>query len=713
MPMNTSPNNTDDLSLGDLLTLLWNGRWNILSAMAVTLVLAVFYTWRAIPIYQVDAMLQIESKKPVTKGNMALAAVTEGLFEVSSEAQAEVEIIKSNLVLGRAVDVLHLDLVATPKLTPIVGAALVRGRKDAPRLELESFDGPRSQYFRFLAGEAGAYEIQDLEGRTLAKGRVGDELTATWQGQPLKVKVQTLVGKPGQAFAVVRQPILAAIEQLRAQLTVEEKGKQTNILGLTFQDREPAQGAEILNVILDQYIRQNIERKAEEASKTLAFLSEQMPLLKGRLEVAEEHLNRFRSISGSADLGEEAKLVLKQSVDLEGQILALRQKRDELLRTYQERSDVVGTLDSQIAKLSTESTRLAAMVKTLPSTQQEIVRLMRDVQVDQDLYTSLMNNVQQLQVAKAGEIGNARIVDHATPGLKPIKPQRSTNIALGGILGILLGVSVVMMRRALHRGIEDPQALEGSLGLPVLVTIPHSDEQQDLAGRKGPIQLLGASHPEDMAIESLRSLRTSLRFTLVDSPNRVVMIAGPAPEIGKSFVSANFAFVLAQSGARVLLIDADLRKGKLHRHLGLEERKSGLSEVLAGQIEWRKALQLVHGFDLLTTGALPPNPAELLMNPRLETLLKEASEAYDFVLVDTPPVLAVTDAMIIGAYAGAVVMTLKAGVHTLVEIRVSLQRLESAGIKPKGIVFNDISRISGRYGYNRYAYQYRYTTKAK
>jgi len=368
----------------------------------------------------------------------------------------------------------------------------------------------------------------------------------------------------------------------------------------------------------------------------------------------------------------------------------------------------VATLDEQIRKIQGESKRLEGQVQGLPKTQQEVVRLMRDVQVNQELYTALMNNVQQLQVAKAGEIGNARIVDHATPSLTPVKPQKAMILALGTMLGALLGVGVIMLRRALSRGIENPQVLEGALGLPVLVTVPHSRQQDALLRQsKGSLSLLATDTPEDLAIESLRSLRTSLHFTLVDTPNRVVMITGPAPEIGKSFLSANFAAVLAQGGARVLLIDGDLRKGKLHKYLG-HERKGGLSEILSGQLDWQMALKEVGGFHLIPTGALPPNPAELLMGARLGTFLKEAGTFFDYILIDTPPILAVTDAMIVGAHAGATLLTLKAGKHPLDEVRASLQRLDNAGIKPKGMVFNDIHPISARYGYHKYLYHYGY-----
>jgi len=640
-----------------------------------------------------------------------------GLLDQPTIAQAEIEIIKSNMVLGRTVEAMALDVVSIPTFNPFVGDALVRRRLDAPSLTVESFKLPthlRGQHFHVIATGNGSFRWVDPEGKDLGLGREGEVLTATWAGQPLSLQVRRLVAPPGQRFSLTQEPFLTAIENLRLQIQVTERGKQTNILGLAFEHRSPTRAAEILNEIVAQYVKQNIERKAEEASKTLAFLQEQLPQLRGKLDAAENQLNLFRMQSGSVDLPEEVKLLLKQSVDIDGQVLMLRQKKQEVLRTYKEDSDVVSTLNQQIAKLEKESNLLDAKVKGLPHTQQEVVRLSRDVQVNNELYTALLNNVQQLQVAKAGEIGNARIVDYALPSLEPIKPQKVVVMVLAIILGTFVGVGLTMLRKALHEGVEDPRLIESRLGLPVVVTVPHSVEQERISRRikrhEEGAHLLALSDPEDPAIESLRSLRTSLHFTMMDANNHVIMVAGPSPSIGKSFISSNFAAVLSQSGRRVLFVDADMRRGRVHEYFGLSERKGGLSEILAGELPWQKAIQgtSAAGLDIITSGVLPPNPAELLMSSRFSEFLQEALRAYEFVLIDAPPVMAVTDAAIIGRLVGTVLLLVKAKAHPIDEIRLTLQRLESSGIRPKGCIFNDVTAIKVGYGYHRYAYHYGY-----
>lgn len=706
---------SEESSLGEFFANLWEGRYIILGVTFLALLTGEYYAWRKSPVYQVDALLQIEDKK-AGKGGAGMAAL-QSLFDQPTIAQAEIEILKSNLVLGRAVEALELDTIAGPEYSRLTGDALVRGRADAPEVVVERFEVPanlRGRSFRLVAEKEGTYRWEGLDGEPLAKGRVGEVLSATFQGHPLVLQVRRLAGKPGQTFRLVRQPLLQAIIDLRTNLQISEKGKQTNILGLSFEHRSPVRGAEILNEVIGQYVRQNVERKAEEASKTLAFLQEQIPQLRGRLEVAEERLNQYRTRAGSIDLPEEAKLVLKQSVDMESQQLLLRQKKQELLRTYTMGADVVATLDQQLTKLALEAKDLDAKVRILPRTQQELVRLMRDVQVNNELFTALLNNAQQLQVAKAGEIGNARIVDHAMASIHPIKPQKATVITLATLLGLFAGVGLALLRRALHQGVEDPRLIERHLGLPVVVTIPHSEAEvlisRAILRRDGAQHLLAEAHPNELAVESLRSLRTSLHFTMLDAKNPVVLISGPSPSIGKTFVSSNLAVVLSQGGTRVLLIDGDLRKGHLHLPFGIADRGQGFSEVLSGQANWQAVLHraVLPNLDLLTTGTLPPNPAELLMGHRLSEFIQEASADYDLVLIDAAPVLAVTDPVILSSQVGTVLLLVKARAHSLEELQAALQRFESSGIRVKGCIFNDVTALKVGYGYYRYAYHYSY-----
>jgi tyrosine-protein kinase Etk/Wzc len=356
--------------------------------------------------------------------------------------------------------------------------------------------------------------------------------------------------------------------------------------------------------------------------------------------------------------------------------------------------------------------------KTFPNVEQDLLRLTRDVKVNNELYTGLLNSFQQLRLVKEGKVGNVRIVDVAAVPERPVKPQRKQLVAIAAVLGLLAGLGLAFLRNSLRPGIKNADDIEQHLGLPVFATVPHSKEQaaltSNMATQKPGVHLLASTHPEDPGIESLRSLRTALQFAMLDAPNNLVLIIGATPAIGKSFTSANFAAVLGAGGKRVLLVDADMRKGHIHKFFGLS-RGHGLSELIAGS---QPLAQVLHKsvsaqVDLITTGTLPPNPAELLMSPTTMQLLQTLASQYDIVLIDTPPVLAVSDTQVLAPQVGTVFLVARAEVSTLGELQESAKRLKQSGVAVRGVIFNDVNTAKRRYGYGTgYGYKYsryRYT----
>jgi tyrosine-protein kinase Etk/Wzc len=285
------------------------------------------------------------------------------------------------------------------------------------------------------------------------------------------------------------------------------------------------------------------------------------------------------------------------------------------------------------------------------------------------------------------------------------------------ILGLIAGVVLVFIRKALHRGVEDPDQIEKHLNIPVYATIPHSDAQAKLGEKlkrlnkqqTGQAVILALENKEDLAMESLRSLRTTLHFAFLEAQNNIIMITGPSPGVGKTFVSINLAVVLADAGKKILLIDGDLRKGFINKSLGVN-REDGISDLISNSITLEKAIRHIAAanIDFIPTGSIPPNPSELLLHERFGQLLETLSKQYDNIIIDSPPILAVTDACIIGRMASATLMVIKAGQHPMRELEQSTKRLAQAGVNMKGIVFNDLPETSSRYGYGYGKYVYRY-----
>jgi tyrosine-protein kinase Etk/Wzc len=395
---------------------------------------------------------------------------------------------------------------------------------------------------------------------------------------------------------------------------------------------------------------------------------------------------------------------LAQAAAARGRRMDLMQKKTELLARFTEDHPIVAAINHQINEVDTEIEQVNARIKDLPVLEQDEARLTRDIKVNTDLYTALSNTAQQLRLISVGRVSNVRLVDAPIAPEKPIKPNRPLIVALAVVSGLFLGTLIAFTRKAMMGGIDDPQAIERLLRARVVyATIPHSSNQDKLLRNArsdgGVLPLLAQIIPEDAAVESLRSFRAALLFSMPHFRNNIVMFAGPTRGLGKSFVSANFAAVMAASGKRVLLIDSDLRNGQLHRYFGIG-REQGLSRAILGQSSIDEVIyhDVVENLDFIPTGELPPNRSEFLLHLNFGGLLQSVAAHYDLVLLDPPPLLDVADALIIGGHAGAVFIVARSGRTNESEINESIKRMNHAGISPQGVLFNDMAPRLGAYG---------------
>ncbi len=723
------------MDLMGLLDVVIASRWLIAGITAATLFFGILYAFLARPIYQADSLIQVEQND--TAANNALSEMA-ALFNVQSPASAEIEILRSRLVIGRAVDDLRLHLNARPEYLPLVGRWLA-SRSDklsdpslpgfkgyvwgAESIRLDRLDLPAhlEGVSLTLIATPDGYAVHGPEGRELARGKVGELVSFELEGDVGQIRIAELKARQGARFVVTRQSRISMIKSLQGSLEISEKGKQSGVLSAVITGTDPQRITRILNAIGQAYVEQNIERKAAEAEKSLAFLDDFLPELKSKMDEAADRYTAFRDEHGTFDLGTEGSLSLNTSVELQAQLFSLEQKRRELAALYTAEHPEMRVVDRQIAAVRQEIEDVSEKISALPNLEQQLLTLMQDVKVNGELYVNLLNSAQQLRLVKEGKIGNVRVVDIAVAPSQPIKPNKPLILSVALLLGLMLGVGAAFLRNMMRPGIKDPADIESALGLHVFATVPHTARQTELhrmidERRKG-THVLAATTPGDPAIESLRSLRTALQFALLDAPNNIVLFSGPTPSIGKSFTSVNFAVVLGAAGKRVLLVDADLRKGYVHQYFG-QERANGLSELISGAITVEQAIRpnVLPNVDLIATGVLPPNPAELLLSPLAPDTLETLARRYDVVLLDTTPILAVSDAMALASHAGAVFLLARAEVTTLGELEESAKRLRQSGARINGVIFNDLSAASRRYGgkYGSYRYtQYEYGSRAK
>jgi len=696
-------------------------RWIIVAVTALFMLMGTLYSLFATPIYSADAMVQVEQKN----ANTVLNDLSQMMPNAQPASATEVQIVTSRMVLGKTVADLGLDVLVQEDYFPVIGKGLSRMMGNKPQqIAISRLKVPAIWDKRQLTVEVDGPDSYTVskDGDELFKGKVGQ----FEQHGDVTMLVSDIQAEEGTSFTVSKLSDLQAIKLIYNNLTVADMGKDTGVLGLTYTGEDPVLISQVLNQVINNYLYQNVERKSEEAEKSLAFLKNQLPDVRSKLDVAEDKLNTFRRQNDSVDVSLEAKSALDSSVSIQTQLNELTFREAEVSQLFKKDHPTYRALLEKRATLEGEQKKLNGKISQMPQTQQEIVRLTRDVQAGQEIYMQLLNRQQELSISKASTVGDVRIIDHAETAGTPVAPKKLLLILASLVAGLVVSVGLVLLKALFHHGIDNPEQLE-ELGLSVYASVPLSEWQRkkdaealvkrNLKGNTDPHNtLLALGNPTDLSIEAIRSLRTSLHFAMMEAKNNILMITGASPGIGKTFICSNLATLVAKAGQKVLFIDGDMRRGYTHDLLGADS-KTGLSNILSGKTPFTPDLiqRGDYGFDFIARGQVPPNPSELLMHNRMNELLDWASQHYDLVLIDTPPILAVTDASIIGKLAGTSLMVARFETNTLKEVEISYKRFAQNGIDIKGVILNAVVRKSANaygYGYDYYDYSYKQDAKS-
>ncbi|HEX8907764.1 MAG TPA: polysaccharide biosynthesis tyrosine autokinase [Anaeromyxobacteraceae bacterium] len=707
----------EEPTLRDLLHALREGKGWGLGALALALGAAGAYLFLAPPIYRSTALVQVDDQTTPLSETDRADRVAALLLEQKMPIEGEMEIMRSRSLVGPVVDRLGLTLVAEPRRVPLLGDALARRHDgDAPagpllglsrfgwggeRIAVERLavsDELLDEPLRLTALGGGRFRLDDPHGAILLEGRVGAPAVATAAGHHVEVAVGALVARPGTEFRLERRRRDTVIDELQSELRVEEKVKKSGVVAVELDGRDPGRLAAVVGALSAAYVQQNMERRAAEAAKTLEFLEAQLPLVKASLDAAEASLSSYRSRKATIDLPVEAKATVDRLAELDRQISQLGAERTQLAQRYGPQHPDLVALDRRLEAVQRERAAFEPQVRAAPATQMDTSRLTRDVNAKAEIYLSLLNKAQALRVLKSGNLGNVRLIDPPVVAHKPFSPRPMPVLLLGALAGLALGAGLAIARRAMSDAIEDPQLIQGALGLPILATVPHSEEEArlDRRGNRGRAALAAAA-PDDLATENLRTLRTALGF-LLKARGNVVALSSPSSEAGKSFVAVNLAHLFAAAGKRVLLVDSDLRRGSLQRFFS-GGTHPGLADVVSGRSLADEAIQSTGtaNLDLLGAGHLPEHPAELLASPRLQEVLRAAATRYDVVVVDAPPILAVTDPVLVARCADVNLLVLRAGGHPLGEIALSLERFTQSGVTVHGAIVNEARPVRGAY----------------
>lgn len=752
--------NNDEFHFRDVIGLAFDHAGTIIATAAIMFALAAAYVFLATPIYSGNVLVRVVSPDPNALGIAPQGQVV--AQQPAPVTDAEIAMMQTRAVVGPVVEKYGFDITVTPRTIPFLGLLAQKlstpGKPSRAWFGLESHawggelvdiksltvpDLLENRPLTLRVLDDSRYELLDPAGDVVLTGMTGR--TAASAG--ISILVTRLIARPNTEFKVIRWNAVSAIQRFSRDLKVTEKGKETGLIEASFDNSDAALAARVVNSLADGYVEATVASHRLSDSKTLDFINGELPRLREELRQSEEQLTSYQMSASTLQPTAEALSYLQGGIDFQRQIAALQLQRTQLLQNYTDGSPQVATINQQLAQLTGAKASFDARFKSMPVSERQSIDLARNAKVAEAIYVAMVNKAEELTVRRAGTTGDVHIVDRALRPSDPVKPNRLLIMSTAAEIGLMLGLLFVFVRSRLFTGITDPMFVEHRLSVPVLGAVLYSPQQlrldreakgqlpsdisqrfqnysQMLRARNNlsrgsevrrltdtrspsarlPLaahRVLALSYPHDLSVEALRSVQTALQFNVAEPRNNIVAVVGPTPSTGKSFVSANLAALEADAAKRVLLIDADMRGGCLASHFD-QSNAGGLSELLAGTLTPENAIRSVGvpGLSFLSCGAYPPNPSALLMMPRFASLLQELNQQFDTVIVDTPPVLAVSDAAIIANSAGTAVLVLRSGMQTEVEIGLTLTKLQRAGTRVVGAVFNAVPvRRSDRRGY--------------
>ncbi|MDY3306087.1 polysaccharide biosynthesis tyrosine autokinase [Psychrobacter sanguinis] len=738
--INDAKQEDEQIDLIALLLTLLRGWKTILACALLGLALGVTYSRYVQPTYQSDALLQIDEK---SKGIAALGTnISELVGESTSAAETERELINSRMVLEPVIDKLNLDIkVSNPKVSALdrisqsnipTQTSTEKGvflRTPNGLFHISNFEVPRSyenKPFSITKTDSGFELTTENNGIVeIYKGSIG---TATHIKTP-EGNINIMV----DSLPEVRHPISltklskpSAIDSLAKSLEVTERGKQTGIVQLTLTGEDQQQVSRVLANVVQSYVDQNLARGSQQTMTTIKFMESQIPQLKQKLEQSEEAFNKFREQYGTIDVSKEAEILLNESAQIESQLSELKLKQAELLTYYTAEHPLVIQINDQLEVLNERRQKIKETVTRMPEVQRQFLQLSQDMEINREIYLTMLKNYEQLKIARAGEIGYVRVVDMPINTFSPIAPKKPIIWLASIMVGTLIGSLLVLLKSLLRSTVKDPERLEAKTGVPVIATIPRSKTSINLMkGNKNNRRLLAMVDHDGLSYEAIKSLRTSLMFAMppvskvattfgdldrekASKQGKIIVISGEAPGIGKSFISSNLAETFSQLNKKVLIIDADMRRGELHKIFTISQ-SNGLGDYLTENNS--NLASFIHPtsfefIDFMPRGKHPNNPASLLSTDKFSNMLIQLVSIYDYIIIDTPPVLAVSDAIITAQYADKVLMVTRYNISIEGQLAYAVKQMHKANITVDGIILNDIVQgITSKYSYH-YSYAY-------
>lgn len=578
-----------------------------------------------------------------------------------------------------------------------------------------------------------------------------------------------LVPAQEKNYYFVINDINSLTNQYSKKLTVTTNDKKGTVLTLQVTGAEPLMESTYINKLMEVYIRSGLEEKNQTAINTINFIDEQLAEVVDSLNQAEARMQDFKTRSRMMAVTEEGKYLFdkvdefqkkKAAMEIErryyeylkdyldarkdfsaviapgfagleespltinlNQLIELYKERNTLLLNATPNNPAIAVVDEQIksaldalrenlseaSKLITDNIKeidyrvqtIEADMVQLPSTERKLLNIQRNYKLNDEIYNFLLQKRADAAIARASNVADNKILDISrSENASAISPNRKRNKLLGLLIGILIPVSIMVVLEVSNPIIVGPNDIKKGTKVPIVGNIGHNDRDSEI-----PV----AANPQSAIAESFRGLRTNLQYYLRNNNKKVICITSTVSGEGKTFTAINLAAIIAQAGKKTLLVSLDLRKPKIHKVFNLEN-KVGLSNYLIDKISYEQLLipTNIKNLYLTMAGPVPPNPAELIETSRMNEFIEKASDDFDIIVLDTPPVSIVTDAMLLSRYAHVTFFVIRAN-YSSTEVLKLVEELNSTPeIRNLGIVLNDL-QLEGFLYKNKFGYRYGYS----
>ena len=747
------------VSLKDIISILKRYKFSIIFLTILITFIAYIYAYYQTNMYQVKATLQVETQKRTGSNDILKEALNGG---VSSDLDTQIIILKSRFLVTKAMQRINLT-------THIWGVDKFFKKEelyDNSPIKVEVLKG-KNLKFKLVPFDNNSFTLE------LENGNSNHKHIYKYGKEIVNKDYKIIVTKTGNEFKdkyyefVDYDPIVYANAIIGSSLKIKKVGDSSKVLEVSYMDTVPKRAKKFVNILIDEYIKQNAKFKSMDAEKSLEFINSQLSIISKKLKNSEKNIENFKTKEKTVNVSSNVDRISNLLSEIENKV-AISNMKISMLKNIKKSIKLNRNLDTitltgtgiedesltntikdlqnsilqrrillkeftpahpKVQELTTKISNLKIIIKKsinnmltslqqkrallvanmkkyqksiqkLPKVQQNFLSLERKFSFNEKFYTYLLEKKTEAQIKKAASVNESRVIDQAILPSNHISPNRKKIIAIGFALGLFGSIILAFIRAYLDDTIKGKEDVLKATTVPVVATIPHYYKN-----KRDEDNIVVLAQPNSYISESFRILRTNIQFILKNNDNvgKVISVTSTVAAEGKTTISSNLGVILEMLGKKVIVINFDLRKPRLHKVFKLPNSK-GLSEYLKGSANLNDIIKSTNqkDLDIISSGAVPLNPSELISSSRTDQLIDELKKIYDYIILDTPPVGIVTDARLLLSRSDLVLYVFKANYskRDFIDIVNNLNNEED--VKKITVVVNDIKKEK------EYGYQYGY-----